>query len=90
MKTTVTSVLVDDQAKALTIYADIISFQAKDDIPLGRHRWLRGPVGTVIMSCERRAALHGVSGRGAANRCGCSAVASRSQCFEGRPALATG
>jgi DNA-binding transcriptional ArsR family regulator/catechol 2,3-dioxygenase-like lactoylglutathione lyase family enzyme len=37
---TVTSVLVDDQAKALTFYTDILGFQKKNDIPLGEHRWL--------------------------------------------------
>ena len=36
----VTSVLVDDQAKALTSYTDMLGFVAKTDIPLGEHRWL--------------------------------------------------
>ena len=36
----VTSVLVDDQAKALTFYTDMLGFVAKTDIPLGEHRWL--------------------------------------------------
>ncbi len=40
MKITVTSVLVDDQAKALAFYTDILGFQPKNDIPLGEHRWL--------------------------------------------------
>ncbi len=40
MKITVTSVLVDDQTKALTFYTDILGFQKKNDIPLGEHRWL--------------------------------------------------
>ena len=40
MKITVTSVLVDHQAKALAFYTDILGCQPKNDIPLGEHRWL--------------------------------------------------
>ncbi len=40
MKITVTSVLVDDQAKALSFYTDVLGFEKKHDIPLGEHRWL--------------------------------------------------
>jgi catechol 2,3-dioxygenase-like lactoylglutathione lyase family enzyme len=40
MKITVTSVLVDDQAKALAFYTDVLGFEKKLDIPLGDHRWL--------------------------------------------------
>ena len=40
MKITVTSVLVDDQAKALAFYTDVLGFQKKTDVPLGEHRWL--------------------------------------------------
>ncbi|MGI8882315.1 MAG: VOC family protein [Jatrophihabitans sp.] len=40
MKITVTSVLVDDQAKALTFYTDVLGLQKKNDVPLGAHRWL--------------------------------------------------
>lgn len=40
LKIVVTSVLVDDQAKALTFYRDVLGFEVKHDIPLGRHRWL--------------------------------------------------
>ena len=35
-----TSVFVDDQAKALAFYTDVLGFQAKNDVPLGEHRWL--------------------------------------------------
>lgn len=36
-----TSVLVDDQDKALAFYTDVLGFQKKNDIPLGgAHRWL--------------------------------------------------
>ncbi len=40
MKITVTSVLVDDQAKALSFYTDVLGFKKKSDVPLGEHRWL--------------------------------------------------
>ncbi|MCU1678090.1 MAG: Glyoxalase/bleomycin resistance protein/dioxygenase [Frankiales bacterium] len=40
MKISLTSVLVDDQAKALAFYTDVLGFQAKEDVPLGEHRWL--------------------------------------------------
>jgi catechol 2,3-dioxygenase-like lactoylglutathione lyase family enzyme len=40
MKITVTSVLVDDQAKALAFYTDVLGFVKKNDVPLGEHRWL--------------------------------------------------
>jgi catechol 2,3-dioxygenase-like lactoylglutathione lyase family enzyme len=39
-KIIVTSVLVDDQDKALSFYRDKLGFQVKHDIPMGRHRWL--------------------------------------------------
>src|SRR3954463_3204574 len=35
-----TSVLVDDQEKALRFYTDVLGFQLKHDIPMGEHRWL--------------------------------------------------
>ena len=37
---TTTSVLVDDQAKALAFYTDVLGFVTKNDVPLGEHRWL--------------------------------------------------
>ena len=40
MKINVTSVLVDDQAKALDFYTDVLGFVKKTDIPAGDHRWL--------------------------------------------------
>jgi catechol 2,3-dioxygenase-like lactoylglutathione lyase family enzyme len=40
MKISLTSVLVDDQAKALAFYTDVLGFEKKNDIPLGEHRWL--------------------------------------------------
>lgn len=40
MKITLTSVLVDNQAKALAFYTDVLGFRPKSDIPLGEHRWL--------------------------------------------------
>ena len=40
MKIVITSVLVDDQDKALAFYTDILGFVKKTDIPAGEHRWL--------------------------------------------------
>jgi len=36
----VTSVLVDDQEKALRFYTEVLGFVKKTEIPLGEHRWL--------------------------------------------------
>ena len=40
MKIVVTSVLVDDQEKALRFYTDVLGFEKKYDIPMGPARWL--------------------------------------------------
>ena len=40
MRITLTSVLVDDQAKALAFYTDVLGFVTKADIPAGDFRWL--------------------------------------------------
>jgi catechol 2,3-dioxygenase-like lactoylglutathione lyase family enzyme len=36
----VTSVLVDDQEKALKFYTEVMGFVKKTDVPLGQARWL--------------------------------------------------
>jgi catechol 2,3-dioxygenase-like lactoylglutathione lyase family enzyme len=36
----ITSVLVDDQDKALRFYTEVLGFAKKTEIPLGDHRWL--------------------------------------------------
>ena len=40
MKIYLTSVLVDDQEKALRFYTDVLGFVKKQDVPIGEHRWL--------------------------------------------------
>ena len=40
MRINITSVHVDDQAKALAFYTDILGFVKKQDVPTGAHRWL--------------------------------------------------
>jgi catechol 2,3-dioxygenase-like lactoylglutathione lyase family enzyme len=40
MKIVLTSIMVDDQDKALRFYRDVLGFQPKYDIPMGEHRWL--------------------------------------------------
>ncbi|GAB4023226.1 VOC family protein [Spirosoma koreense] len=40
MKINVTSLLVNDQEKALKFYTNVLGFVKKIDIPLGDHKWL--------------------------------------------------
>jgi len=40
MKVKVTSVLVDDQRKALKFYTEILGFVKKTDVPMGEASWL--------------------------------------------------
>ena len=47
LRITLTSVMVDDQAKALAFYTDVLGFVKKDDIPMGEHRWL-----TVVSAAD--------------------------------------
>ena len=54
MKVYVTSVMVDDQRKALAFYTDVLGFVKKHDIPLGEHSWLtlvspEDPDGTELL-----------------------------------------
>lgn len=54
MRIVVTSVLVDDQEKALQFYTDVLGFVKKTDIPMGEARWLtvvspQDPDGTELL-----------------------------------------
>jgi catechol 2,3-dioxygenase-like lactoylglutathione lyase family enzyme len=40
MRINITSVLVDDQEKALRFYTDVLGFVKKRDVPVGEARWL--------------------------------------------------
>ncbi len=40
MRINITSVLVDDQDKALTFYTDVLGFVKKEDVPVGEAKWL--------------------------------------------------
>ena len=40
MRINLTSVLVDDQERALRFYTEVLGFVTKHDVPLGEHRWL--------------------------------------------------
>ncbi len=40
MKIILTSIMVDDQEKALQFYAGVVGFQKKTDISMGQYRWL--------------------------------------------------
>ena len=54
MRINLSSVLVDDQAKALSFYTEKLGFQKKRDISLGEYRWLtvvspEDPSGTELV-----------------------------------------
>lgn len=54
MRINVTSVMVEDQAKALAFYTDILGFVKKVDVPAGGARWLTvvspdAPDGTELL-----------------------------------------
>jgi len=54
MRIVLTSVLVDDQAKALDFYTRVLGFAKKNDVPLGEDRWLtvvspEDPDGTELL-----------------------------------------
>jgi glyoxylase I family protein len=40
MRIKLTSIMVDDQAKALKFYTDVFGFVKKTEIPVGEYRWL--------------------------------------------------
>lgn len=54
IRISVTSVFVDDQAKALAFYTDLLGFVVKNDVPVGEHRLLTvvspdAPDGTELL-----------------------------------------
>ena len=54
MRINLTSVLVDDQEKALRFYTEVLGFREKHNIPIGEHRWLTvvspdNPDGTELL-----------------------------------------
>ena len=40
MRINLTSVLVDDQDKALRFYTEVLGFEKKNEVAMGEHRWL--------------------------------------------------
>ncbi|WP_428659002.1 VOC family protein [Runella sp.] len=48
MKIRLTSLMVDDQEKALRFYTEVLGFVKKTEIPMGEHKWL-----TVVSSEEQ-------------------------------------
>ena len=53
MKINVMSIMVDDQAKALRFYTEVLGFVKKREIPFGQHAWLtvvspEAPEGTEL------------------------------------------
>lgn len=54
MQIGLSSVMVDDQEKALKFYTEVLGFRAKQDIPMGEYRWLTvtnadGPDGIELL-----------------------------------------
>jgi catechol 2,3-dioxygenase-like lactoylglutathione lyase family enzyme len=54
MRINLTSVIVDDQDKALRFYTDVLGFKQKTDVPVGEHRWItvvspEDPAGTELL-----------------------------------------
>ncbi len=54
IKIAVTSVFVEDQAKAHAFYTDVLGFATRQDVPLGEARWLTvaspaGPEGVELL-----------------------------------------
>lgn len=54
MRINITSVMVDDQAKALKFYTEVLGFVTKVDVPMGEFRWLtvtspEAPDGTQLL-----------------------------------------
>jgi catechol 2,3-dioxygenase-like lactoylglutathione lyase family enzyme len=54
MRIIITSVMVDDQGKALAFYTDVLGFVKKEDVPLGEAKWLtvvspEEPYGTELL-----------------------------------------
>ena len=59
MRISLTSIMVDDQDKALRFYTEILGFTTKHDIPVGEYRWItvtspEGP-GDVELALEPNA-----------------------------------
>jgi catechol 2,3-dioxygenase-like lactoylglutathione lyase family enzyme len=59
MRIKLTSVMVEDQDKALTFYTDVLGFKKKHEIPVGQYRWItvvspEGP-GDVELTLEPNA-----------------------------------
>lgn len=40
MRIKLTSLMVDDQQKALAFYTDVLGFQKKHEIPVGEYKWI--------------------------------------------------
>ena len=40
MRIKLTSIMVDDQTKALAFYTDVLGFQKRMDFPVGEYRWI--------------------------------------------------
>jgi predicted enzyme related to lactoylglutathione lyase len=56
MRIRLTTIMVDDQDKALRFYTEILGFKRKHDIPVGEYRWITvtspaaGPVTIAVFA----------------------------------------
>lgn len=48
MRIHLSAIFVEDQAKALRFYTEVLGFEKAEDVPVGKHRWL------TVMSPEDR------------------------------------
>ena len=68
MQIKLTSIMVDDQDKALKFYTEVLGFRKKIEIPVGEYRWItvvspEGPDGArALPRAERQSGRQGVSG----------------------------
>ena len=56
MRIIYSSIMVDDQDKALRFYTEVLGFETKHNIPMGEHRWITlinaGETGGVELAIE--------------------------------------
>ena len=80
MRIKLTSIMVDDQDKALRFYTEVLGFKKKHDIPVGEFRWI-----TVTSPEGARRSRAGAGARCQSRRQGFSERDVRAGAFRWRP-----
>ena len=68
MRIKLTSIMVDDQDKALKFYTEVLGFRKKHEIPVGEYRWITvvSPEGPddleLVARAQRQSSRQDVSG----------------------------